>query len=69
MLPTILLLIFIVPHAVWGQSAHWLLPIFLENRTTWNTVQLTHIGSYGLSRKARPGIPAHLHTGVDIKRP
>jgi hypothetical protein len=68
-LPAIFLFIFIVPHALFGQSADWLLPIAVENRTTWASVQLTHIGSYGLSRKARPGIPAHLHTGVDIKRP
>jgi hypothetical protein len=69
MLPAILLLIFIVPHSVFGQSADWLLPIAVEDRTTWASVQFTHIGSYGLTRKARPGIPAHLHTGIDIKRP
>lgn len=65
----IFLLIFMVPYSVFGQSADWLLPIAVENRTTWASIQLTHIGSYGLTRKARPGIPAHLHTGIDIKRP
>jgi len=68
-LSAIFLLISMVPHSVFGQSADWLLPIAVENRTTWASVQLTHIGSYGLTRKARPGIPAHLHTGIDIKRP
>lgn len=32
-------------------------------------IQLTEIGDFGKERKARPGIPAHLHTGIDIKRP
>jgi hypothetical protein len=68
-LPAILLLVLIVPPLGFGQSADWLLPISVADRTTWNTIQLTHIGSYGLTRKARPGIPEHLHTGVDIKRP
>jgi murein DD-endopeptidase MepM/ murein hydrolase activator NlpD len=54
---------------MFGQSADWLLPIAAENRATWASVQLTHIGSYGLTRKARPTVPVHLHTGVDIKRP
>ncbi len=30
---------------------------------------MTPIGRFGLLRKARPGVPAHLHTGVDIMRP
>jgi murein DD-endopeptidase MepM/ murein hydrolase activator NlpD len=68
-LPAILFLVLIVPSFVFGQSAHWLLPISVADRTTWHTAQFTHIGSYGLTRKARPGIPEHLHTGVDIKRP
>ena len=32
-------------------------------------IKLSHIGQFGLLRKPRPGIPAHFHTGVDIKRP
>lgn len=32
-------------------------------------IELTEIGEFGLLRKARPNIPAHLHTGIDIKRP
>jgi len=65
----ILFFALIIPPFVFGQAADWLLPISVEDRTTWQSVQFTHIGSYGLMRKARPGIPAHLHTGVDIKRP
>jgi len=68
-LTAVLLFIFIVPRSVLGQSGDWLLPIAVKDRTTWTSVQLTHIGSYGLKRKARPGIPAHLHTGIDIQRP
>lgn len=47
----------------------WYLPIDTENRQSLKDVELTDIGSYGLLRKARPDIPAHLHTGVDFKRP
>ena len=30
---------------------------------------LTEIGQLGITRKARSGIPEHLHTGIDISRP
>ncbi|WP_109829485.1 M23 family metallopeptidase [Reichenbachiella versicolor] len=33
-----------------------------------NHIELTKIGQFGVKRKARPRVPAHLHTGVDIKR-
>ena len=65
----ILLCVLIIPNAVFAQSNDWLLPISGENRKTWASVRLTHIGAFGLTRKARPGIPEHLHTGVDIRRP
>ena len=45
------------------------LPINTYDRTELSLVQLTEIGSFGEKRKMRPGIPAHLHTGIDIKRP
>ncbi len=32
-------------------------------------IQLTQIGDFGIQRKARATIPAHLHTGIDIMRP
>ena len=32
-------------------------------------IKLSQIGQFGLLRKPRPGIPAHYHTGIDIKRP
>jgi len=48
---------------------NWYLPINTENRQSLENVKLTSIGRFGLMRKARPGIPAHLHTGVDFKRP
>lgn len=34
-----------------------------------NQLVLTQIGEFGIERKARPGIPAHLHTGIDILPP
>jgi murein DD-endopeptidase MepM/ murein hydrolase activator NlpD len=34
-----------------------------------DSIRLTDIGAFGLWRKARPGIPAHFHAGVDIVRP
>ncbi len=51
------------------QTIDCLLPIRTENRQSWETVHLTSIGQFGVLRKARPNIPAHLHTGVDFKRP
>ena len=45
------------------------LPIATLNRKSVNTLTLTEIGEYGVLRKERPGIPAHYHTGIDIKRP
>mgnify|MGYP000701737312 CR=1 FL=1 len=34
-----------------------------------NDINLTEIGQFGINRKARPHVPTHLHTGIDIKRP
>lgn len=34
-----------------------------------DSVRLTAIGAFGLGRRARPKVPAHLHTGVDLARP
>lgn len=45
------------------------LPVKLANRKSTEALQLTGIGEFGLIRKERPGIPAHYHTGIDIKRP
>lgn len=47
----------------------FLLPINCGSRVDLSKVQLTEIGSFGLVRKARVGVPEHLHTGIDIKRP
>jgi len=44
--------------------------IFLPvNSETESKIQLTDIGQFGILRSPRPDIPAHLHTGIDIKRP
>jgi len=45
------------------------LPISSGNRKDVSKIELTNIGQFGILRKARPNIPAHYHTGVDIKRP
>ncbi len=45
------------------------LPTDAKNRHSWESVRLTSIGQFGLMRQARPNVPAHLHTGMDIKRP
>lgn len=45
------------------------LPIKTTNRNSVKEIQLTTIGQFGLMRKARPTVPAHFHTGIDIKRP
>lgn len=52
----------------WG-AAEWHLPILVENRQSWFDVQLTGIGHFGHYRPPRPGIPEHLHTAIDLKRP
>jgi murein DD-endopeptidase MepM/ murein hydrolase activator NlpD len=44
-------------------------PIQVNDRTSFESIQLTSIGKFGIVRKARPAVPAHLHTGIDIKRP
>ena len=45
------------------------LPIKTLDRQSWNTAKLTKIGAFGLLRKARTNVSAHLHTAVDFKRP
>lgn len=50
-------------------SQHVRVPIGNENRISVNAIELTEIGAFGVQRKARPGIPSHLHTGIDIKPP
>ena len=47
----------------------FLLPVATHDRHVINGLEITGIGAFGLKRKARPGIPAHYHTGIDIRRP
>ena len=51
------------------KRSYWNLPIKTENRQSDLQLKLTGIGNFGVLRKARPNIPAHFHTGIDIKRP
>jgi len=50
-------------------SPSFYLPINSLDRQSTKNLLLTSIGEFGLLRKERPGIPAHYHTGIDIKRP
>lgn len=52
-----------------GNRIEWYLPIKVDDRQSLKDVRLTSIGRFGIVRKARPNIPAHLHTGIDIMRP
>ena len=63
------LLIFLLLISNSSYSQEFYLPINVHDRVNISQIKLTHIGSFGEERKARPGIPAHLHTGIDIKRP
>src|SRR5688572_932937 len=44
-------------------------PIEVGDRTSFENIQFTAIGKFGLIRKARPTVPSHVHTGIDIRRP
>ncbi|MEQ8417366.1 MAG: M23 family metallopeptidase [Imperialibacter sp.] len=50
-------------------QVEFLSPVNTANRRMVSQITLTDIGEFGLMRKERPGIPAHYHTGIDIKRP
>lgn len=45
------------------------LPIDVADRGSVTSLELSGIGKFGLLRKERPDVPAHYHTGIDIKRP
>lgn len=45
----------------------WYIPLGAMSRTHWEAVAVTAIGGFGAIRKPRPGIPAHLHAGIDIR--
>jgi len=44
-------------------------PIGADRQLSSDKIKLTKIGDFGYLRKARAGIPAHLHAGIDIRRP
>ncbi|MBN1953125.1 MAG: M23 family metallopeptidase [Bacteroidales bacterium] len=52
-----------------AEAQDFQLPILVPDRCSLEYIELTGIGSYGNMRKAREGIPAHYHTGIDIRRP
>lgn len=59
-------IILLIRENLYPQDFPCLLPIQVSALTE---IKLTPIGTFGQIRKARPGIPGHLHTGIDIKRP
>lgn len=65
----VLVFLFLVLPILAGEKPTFMLPILSETRTLITEIKLTEIGEFGLLRIPRPGIPAHLHTGVDIRRP
>ncbi len=52
-----------------GVMAQVFTPIQTVDRKSVSTIELTNIGTFGILRKSREEVPAHLHTGIDIKRP
>lgn len=62
-------LLFILLFSLQTFSGYFLIPIHSENRNDLAQIKLTPIGKFGLLRKARTNVPAHYHTGIDIKRP
>jgi len=63
-----MLILFILLFFPLGSNADkvFFLPV---NPEKGKNIELTEIGAFGLQRSGRPNIPAHLHTGIDIKRP
>lgn len=64
MLPPILYLIAILLNS----EPQIQLPIDAPDRQAIDFIELTEIGEFGLQRVARKEVPAHLHTGIDIRR-
>ena len=54
---------------LFGGDLDYQLPVEADDRKSLDQIELTKIGEFGLLRKARPKVPAHYHTGIDIKRP
>ncbi len=50
-------------------NLHIFVPIEVRDRQDVSFLHITKIGQFGLLRKARPNVPAHFHTGIDIMRP
>ncbi len=63
----LVVVLLLLPFTVCGQD--WLLPVDAEDRYNRYSIALTDIGRFGEYRKARRDVGAHLHAGVDIKRP
>jgi murein DD-endopeptidase MepM/ murein hydrolase activator NlpD len=65
----IVAMLFLTSRVTLADECRWLLPIRTTDRQSWREIRLTDIGQFGRPRIARPQVPAHLHTGVDLCRP
>lgn len=64
-----MILAFLIPLFSVLSNPVFFVPIEIENRQNISQIQLTEIGKFGVWRRERPNVPAHFHTGIDIKRP
>lgn len=64
-----LILIFLSCQLLLAQTCEVSCPIGAVRHIPLDEIRLTVIGDFGHPRKARSGIPAHLHSGIDIRRP
>jgi len=64
-----LIILLLMTPRVLGSFEQVLVPIDVTDRSSLDELELTTIGAFGIMRKARPTVPTHYHTGIDIKRP
>jgi len=67
-MPYILIFVMLLS-AAFDSFSQWYIPANYTNTDKPEEIKLTQIGGFGLLRKARPNVPAHYHTGIDIRRP
>jgi hypothetical protein len=65
----LIIILFIFSSVNSGENDLLLLPINSETRQNIGEMKLTQIGQFSKLRKERTSVPAHYHTGIDIKRP
>jgi hypothetical protein len=66
---SIFMLLMLFAPGIGSTGAEVFLPIDAPDRHSLESLALTRIGGYGIMRAARPTVPSHFHTGIDIRRP